>query len=793
MLHPANLYAKLAFDEIKNLIAKECISPMGKAMLDKLQFITHFDLLHKLLKQTHEFKTILSSGSSFPSDHYHDLGDFLNKLRIEGSFLEEEDFFKTIQVLQTTDQCIRFFKQLEGVYPQLQILAEPIRPGTSVIALVSGVIDEKGKIKENASPRLLSIVQEIASAERDAQKKINQLYRHAVAEGWVGDAQLTIREGRLVIPVLSEHKRKIKGFIHGESATGQTCFIEPAEVFELNNKVRDLSFEKRKEIIKILTELTTAIAPYYDDILAAYRFLGLIDFIRAKALFAKKIDAEMPILRKEPLIRFFDARHPLLFLNFKEQNKKVESLNIQIDQDDRIVVLSGPNAGGKSVCLKTVGLLQLMLQHGLLIPANEYSEAGIFKNIFADIGDDQSLESDLSTYSAHLSSMKKILEFADKASLILIDEFGTGTDPVFGGPIAEAVLEVLNRKKAKGLVTTHYSNLKIFANKEQGLINASMLFDAVNLQPLYRFEAGKPGSSYALEIAEKTGLQPEVLELARKKIGDGQKRVDLLLVELEKDKKQVHDLKLELEKKERKMNFLLDEADKTKIFLDENKKKLIKETKLELDALVKEANRQIEHTIREITESKADKIRTRASRDKLQAEIKQVQKKINKETQEQQPEINQELHAGDYVRIMGSETSGRIHLIRKNKAELEIGDIRTQVDISRLEKIQAPQSPTRKEKRQHAFLSELVNEKTTFNTILDLRGKRGDEALIEVERFLDKASLMGYKELKILHGKGDGILRKLIREYLQKYGNVEHFSDEELEFGGSGITVVNLS
>ena len=477
MIYPNNAGEKLGFFDIKELIKTYCLSTMGQQMVDKIQVMTNYEFINKFLRQTYEFKNILQNDTSLPIQNFFDIKSMVEKARIEGTYLSEDEFFKVSLSLGTVFSVIQYFTDREGQYPNLEALFEHLSIEKSIIRKIELIIDPKGKIKNNASSQLMTISSGIAKAEQEARKKIDQIFKSAQNNGWTADGNLTIRDGRLCIPVLSENKRKIKGFIHDESASGQTVFLEPDEVFHLNNIIRDLEFERRREIIKLLVQLTDELRPYVPLLLSYHGLLTKLDFVRAKALFAINIEAEMPVLIKEAEIELINARHPLLFLNFKKEKQTVVPLNIKIDDQERVIVVSGPNAGGKSVCMKTVGLLQIMVQSGLLIPADENSKVGIFKQIFADIGDDQSIESDLSTYSAHLSKMKYFIDFANSKTLILIDEFGTGTDPQFGGPIAEAVLENLNKKNVRGVVTTHYSNLKTFANSTPGLENASMLFN----------------------------------------------------------------------------------------------------------------------------------------------------------------------------------------------------------------------------------------------------------------------------------------------------------------------------
>ena len=787
MIYPNNAQEKLGFLEIKELIKSYCISPMGEQMVDKIQMLTNFDHIHKFLSQTKEFKNILVNDSPLPINNFFDIKLHAAKLKIEGTYLSEDEFFQVYQSLNTVFSVIHYFSEREGVYPNLEALFEHLPIEKSILLKIEAIIDPKGKIKNNASKELLEIITTLSRAEQDARKKIDQIFKSAQNNNWTADGNLTIRDGRLCIPLLAENKRKVKGFVHDESASGQTVYLEPEEVFQLNNAIRDLEFDKRREIIKILTALADQLRPYVPLLLSYHGLLTKLDFVRAKALFAIEIEAEMPVLSRNAEINLINARHPLLLLNFKKEKQTVVPLNIKIDDTDRIIVVSGPNAGGKSVCMKTVGLLQVMIQAGLLIPADEHSKAGVFKQVFADIGDDQSIESDLSTYSAHLSKMKYFVENANSKTLIVIDEFGTGTDPQFGGPIAEAVLESLNQRQVKGVITTHYSNLKVFANSAPGLENASMLFNNLEMQPLYILEMGKPGSSYAFEIAQKIGLPSKVLEAARNKIGEHQKKVDTLLVDLERDKKHLMDVRVSVEKRELHVKSLLEENEKLKSYLEENKKILIKDAKQEAQNIIRNANKLIENTISQIKESKADKQKTQNLRQNLQNEL---QKNEVKDKPVKLAVQETELQAGDWVSVEDSGTMGQVISIAKDNVILAIGDLRSVVKLKRLQKISNKAVP--KEIRRSSYSSSLTEGISQFSPELDLRGKRGEEALYEIERYLDKALMMGLSSLKIIHGKGDGILRKLIREYLRKFPQVDRMEDEHADRGGDGITYVYL-
>jgi DNA mismatch repair protein MutS2 len=786
MLYPKNSVDKLGFTEVKELIKAHCLSEMGQQMVDKIQVMSNYDQIYKFLNQANEFKNILVNDAALPIHHFFDIKSLANKARIEGVFLSEEEFYQVQASLQTVFAVIAYFSEREGLYPNLEALFEHLPIEKAILKKIDQVIDAKGKIRPNASRELLEITSGIAKAEQEARKKIDQIFKAASGNGWTADGSLTVRDGRLCIPLLAENKRKLKGFIHDESASGQTVYMEPEEVFTLNNRVRDLEFERRREIVKILTALTNELRPYTPLLLSYHSLLTKLDFVRAKALFAIDIEAEMPQVVNEAKLKLFNARHPLLFLNFKTEQKTVVPLNVHIDEGTRIIVVSGPNAGGKSVCMKTVGLLQMMVQAGLLIPAAEASVVGVFKQLFVDIGDDQSIESDLSTYSAHLSKMKTFVEDANGKTLVLIDEFGTGTDPQFGGPIAEAVLESLNHKKVKGMVTTHYSNLKIFASNTEGIENASMLFNNVEMKPLYQLEIGKPGSSYAFEIAQKIGLPQNVLNLAKNKVSEGQKKVDTLLVDLEREKREIFETKQKLDKQQRRVNELQAENEKLKSYLEENKKVLIREAKDQAKNIILNANKLVENTISEIKSSNADKETTRNLRENLNIELKK--NTVKAEPVKPNPAADEELKPGDWVKLTDSETTGQVIELIKDNVVIAIGDLRTVAKKKRVIKVSRSSVPKEIRKSFNSHTGDFAS----FSPEIDVRGMRTEDALHAIEKLFDRALMMGFNNLKIIHGKGDGILRKMIRQYLKKYDQVDRLEDEHADRGGDGITYAYL-
>lgn len=793
MLYPKNLEEKINFTKIRELLKDECTSSLGMDFVDKMSYSKDIKLVNRLLDQTDEFKKIIESGELFPASNFTNIYPYLEKAKIEGTFLYEDEFHEVKLSLFTLSKCIEFFLDHEEEYPQLFQLLGLVNLNNDLLRAIERIIDEKGKIRNNASKELSLIRSQILYEENRLRKVLERIFREARSKGLTpDDASITIRGGRMVIPVLAENKRKIKGFIHDESATGQTVFLEPAEVLDINNELKDLEYMERREIQKILTQLTDTLRPYIPELRKAFHFLGMVDFIRAKARFAIKTNANRPLLEKSRQLNWTNARHPLLEFALKQQGKKVVPLTIQLDHNRRLLVISGPNAGGKSVTLKTVAMVQFMLQCGLLVPLDESSVCSIFDNFFIDIGDEQNIENDLSTYSSHLMSMKYFTQFADKKTILFIDEFGTGTEPQFGGAIAEGILLALNKTGAYGVITTHYGNLKQVASKNQGLVNGAMRYDVDKLEPLYQLEIGKPGSSFALEIASKIGISKDILAYAKEHIGEERVKYDRLLTKLENEKVKYEQIIAENQRKERLLDKRLQEYTELKETVEKNKKQYIQEAKAEAKALLDQVNKKIEASIKEIKESKADSAtakKVRAEIDTLKTQVKPDKKEIH------QPEIKVvggEIQEGDYVRLKDNGAIAQVMSIRKKEAEISIGDLKSKVKVSRLEKIS--HSEMKKEKKTFAKRTGFdTNLKMMdFSPNLDIRGKRGEEILSLVQNFIDDGFMLGLKDLRIVHGKGDGILRDLTRNLLRGMNSVAKIEDEHADRGGSGVTLVTL-
>jgi len=794
MLYPSNLEHKINFVKIKEILKAECTSSLGMDFVDKISFTSDANLVARLLDQTEEFRQILVSGESFPMSNFTNLYPYLEKAKLENSFLDAEDFHEVKLSLQTIRTCVSFFQKNEAVYPVLsQLLGLLIDLDLSLLKAIDAIIDEKGKVKANASRELQLIRSQILYEEARLRKVMERVFREARAKGLTPeDAQMTVRSGRLVIPVAAENKRKLRGFIHDESATGQTVFMEPEEALDINNEIRDLEYMERREIIKILTLLTNRLRPAIPALRKATNFLGLMDFIRAKAKFAQKTTSARPEITKERQLIFRNARHPLLEIALKAQGKKVVPLQIKLSGHERLLVISGPNAGGKSVTLKTVALLQYMLQCGLLIPVEPESKSTLFDNFFIDIGDEQNLENDLSTYSSHLMSMKHFSNFADRKTIVFIDEFGTGTEPQFGGAIAESILLALNKLSAYGVITTHYGNLKQVASKNQGLVNGAMRYDVDKLEPMYQLEIGKPGSSFALEIASKIGISKEILDYAKSQIGEDRVRYDRLLTQLENEKNQYGELLAEVKSQDHLLKTRLQEYKELKETLETTKKKYIQEAKEEAKSLLDQTNKKIEATIRQIKEDKAEKERTKQVRQQLEEFKEKIKPEKIKVKTPSIVVLPGDIKVGDWVRLKDNGAIAEVLQLRSKEAELSIGELKSNVKISRLERIS--QGEVKKEKKSSSFRGNFnTNEKMMdFSMNLDLRGKRGEEILSLIQTFIDEGYMLGIKDLRIVHGKGNGILRDLTRNFLKDMSQIKLMEDEHADRGGAGVTVVTL-
>jgi len=810
LIYPNNFEDKIGFLAIKEMLRESCLSLAGEKFVDNIRFISRFDALETRLQQTNEFRQLMLMETAFPASNFFDLTDVLLFLKTKGSSISQEELFDLKLSLKAIIAVKTYLYKKRENYPSLYELEYQVIFDIEIIEKLESIIDDKARIKDNASPALFEIRNKINTLSRSLRNKIHQSLQHAKKQGWTrDDAEITIRNGRAVIPMLASDKRKIKGFVHDESRTGQIVYLEPIELFDTNNELRELELAEKLEINKILLQFTEDLKPNIDDLVLAYRYLGMVDFIRAKAKLALKLEAVKPILNKTNDFQWREARHPLLYLAHKKKNKKVVPLNISLSNKQRILIISGPNAGGKSVCLKTVGLLQYMLQCGLLVPMRENSEMRLFNDIFIDIGDEQSIENDLSTYSSHLLNIKNLVNNAVEKSLFLIDEFGTGTEPAIGGAIAEASLEQLNYKKAFGVVTTHYSNLKAMAKEGNGIVNAAMLFDTKELLPLYRLKIGTPGSSFAFEIARKIGLDEQILNRARKKSGRKEINLDQRLQEVELEKERIERKQEELLFTDNALKELVDKYEALNSKLQAEKQIIIHKAKAEAKEILKGANRLIEKSVREIKESQAEKEAVKSIRKKveetkqdIEKSLKQVPKErpriVSTKEKKQQSNISvikEKPIVGDEVRIIGQESVGILEEIKGKNALVSFDSLRISVGYSKLEKVKVKhkKSQTKSQNQFHnSILKEIHHRSMNFKPNIDIRGQRAEEALSFVKQWVDEAILVNSKDLEILHGTGNGILRSIIRDYLSSVPEVKSFADAHIDFGGAGKTIIKL-
>ena len=819
MFYPLNFEQKTGFDKIRFLVSDKCLSPLGKERVADMYFLTDYKTIGDKLEQVDEFVRIQQEEEDFPANYFFDVRYSLKRIRPEGTWLDERELFDLKRSLQTIHDIVRFFRPAEEEeikYPALTALAGDILVFPQLIGKIDAILDKFGKIKDSASPELQTIRREITVTMSNISRSLQSILRSAQSEGVVDkDVTPTMRDGRLMIPVAPAFKRKIKGIVHDESATGKTVFIEPEVVVEANNRIRELEGEEKREIIRILTEFTNLIRPLAPDILQSYEFLADIDFIRAKALFALEVGGIRPIVEDTQQVDWVKAVHPLLYLSLKRQHKEVVPLDITLTPEKRLLIISGPNAGGKSVCLKTVGLLQYMMQCGLLVPMHERSRMGIFENLFIDIGDEQSIENDLSTYSSHLTNMKFFVKNCNEKTILLIDEFGSGTEPQIGGAIAEALLHRFNERNSYGVITTHYQNLKHFAEETPGVVNGAMLYDRHLMQPLFKLAIGNPGSSFAIEIARKIGLPEDVIAEASEKVGQDYINMDKYLQDIVRDKRYWESKRQNIRQREKRLEEVIARYEKDLNEVNSQRKEIVKEAKAEAAQILSEANAKIENTIREIKEAQAEKERTKQARadlqefkerigdkqeedDRIARKMAKLKERSERKKQKQKTSVSfnrDVIEVGDNVRLKGQTTPGTVLEVQEKDAVVAFGMIKSTVKLDRLEKVSKGQ--IKKDIQKSTFISEQTSDqmhekRLRFKQEIDVRGMRGDEALQTVTYFIDDAIQVGAQQVRILHGTGSGILRQLIREYLRSVPGVRDFHDEHVQFGGAGITVVEL-
>jgi DNA mismatch repair protein MutS2 len=822
MIYPDNFEVKIGFDRIRKLLSENCISPMGRSKVETIEFMSDHGAISLDLSKTFEFQQLLKFEDFFPSDNYYDIAGCLNKIRIEGSFPEVQEVFDLKRSLETVKEILNFFKSKESeTYPVLKSMCGNVKTYPYVLESIDRIIDKHGTIKDNASKGLREIRSELAGKRAMVSKKLYAILKQAQAEGIVdADTSVSIRNGRGVVPVNVYSKRRIKGLIHDQSSSGKTVYNEPEEIVEINNDIMELEHEERREIVRILMSFADNVRPYIDDLLESNLFLGEIDFIKAKALLGNHLNSVKPVIIDKPHLYWRRAIHPLLFLTFEKlSGRKVVPLDIELDEKNRILLISGPNAGGKSVCLKTVGLLQYMVQCGITIPVGEGSETGIFKNIFIDIGDEQSIDNDLSTYSSHLINMKYFIKNASDDTLILIDEFGTGTEPMLGGAIAEAILGELNRCLVFGVFTTHYTNLKHYASVTEGIVNGAMAFDIHHMQPLFQLTIGKPGSSFAFEIARRIGLPDEILNIASAKAGVKNIKFDKHLKDIARDKRYWETKRQIIRQQEKRLEEIINEYEKELTGAKSLRKEIISKAKDEAGSLLSESNKIIESTIRQIKEAQAEKEKTKEIRQQLEefkstftekiqatpspaekkAKILNIKaKKFRKDVpvKKKEPEKIKDgsLKPGDPVRMIDTLAAGEVINIRDDMVQVETGNMKIFVPLEKVERISKAELKKSLKMNQapQALNWELGQKKILFKPEIDIRGLRGEEAIEMVRDLIDNALIVQHRNLRILHGKGNGILRQLVRQYLSTTAGVKTFRDEHVEFGGSGITVVEM-
>ena len=857
MIYPNNFEHKLGFDEIRRLLKERCLSTLGKEKVDEMTFSTDVDVINEWLTQVREFRSLQETKDDFPMQYFFDVREAIMRIRLENTHLEEDEVWDLRRSLETITNIVKYLEhgaeetasgEMKYPYPALHRLTEGVMTFPAMIRRIDSILDKFGKIKDSASMTLATIRHDLEKTQSGISRTLYTILHAAQKDGLVDkDAAPTMRDGRLVLPVAPGVKRRINGIVHDESATGKTVFIEPAEVVEANNKVRQLEAEERREVIRILTVFTEEVRPYVSDILNAYQLLAQIDLIHAKAEWARLTKAFEPTVGSKPHIDWIHAIHPLLQLSLEKKGEKVVPLDISLTFPKRLLIISGPNAGGKSVCLKTVGLLQYMLQCGLPIPIGDRSTTGIFHHILIDIGDEQSIENDLSTYSSHLMNMKQMMRQANDQSLLLIDEFGSGTEPTIGGAIAEAMLKQFWKKKTFGVITTHYQNLKHFAEDHEGVVNGAMLYDRHEMQALFQLAIGQPGSSFAIEIARKTGIPEEVIKDASDIVGSDYIQSDKYLQDIVRDKRYWEGKRQTIHQHEKSLEHKINRYEDELNEIDRQRKEILRKAKEEAEELLRESNKKIENAIREIKEAQAEKERTRLVREELNAfkeelaeidtrdndeaiarKIRQIQerkerkekrraeknKKLEESGKENSPAADKSLttssslltplKAGDTVRIKGLTSVGEVESTDGKMATVIFGGMKTKMRVERLEHAEKPKAQTTKAEERNNNIAgsyatvsrdtrEVIdNRKLNFRQDLDVRGMRGDEAINAVTYFIDDAILVGMSRVRILHGTGTGVLRQLIRQFLGTIPNVKAYRDEHVQFGGAGITVVDL-
>jgi len=877
MIYPSNYEQKIGFDEIRRMLKGHCQSTLGQEKVDEIAFTDDAATVNEQMEQVREMRRLMQATEKPEMNYFFDVRESVTRIRMENTHLEEDELWDLRRSLETIGIVVTFLNKNNGddenpdyLYPALHRMAKNVMTFPAMIRRIDSILDKFGRIKDSASMTLAGIRHDMEQTAGSISRTLYTILHAAQREGLVAqDVAPTLRDGRLMIPVAPGLKRKINGIVHDESATGKTVFIEPAEVVEANNKVRELEAAERREIIRILTVFSDELRPHVQEVLDSYQFLAQIDLVHAKAEMAEQMQAFEPQVKDEPHMDWIRAIHPLLQRSLAKQDKKVVPLDIRLETTDltdstdikgttnytngtnskndknvgRLLIISGPNAGGKSVCLKTVGLLQYMVQCGISIPIGDRSTVGMFQNIMIDIGDEQSIADDLSTYSSHLLNMKNMMKQANSRTLLLIDEFGGGTEPTIGGAIAEAVLKQFWKKEAFGVITTHYQNLKHFAEDHPGVVNGAMLYDRHQMQALFQLSIGQPGSSFAIEIARKTGIPEEVIKDASDIVGSDYIQSDKYLQDIVRDKRYWEGKRQTIHQHEKSLEGHIQRYETNLEEIERERKAILNRAKAQAEELLAEANRKIENAIREIKEAQAEKEQTRLIREELQefreqvqnddtrglmseedfakklrqmeerkarkaqrkekkgAEQKAVSEKLAERAKASLNDANRPLEKGDSVRIKGTNSIGEIEAIQGKQVTVIFGGLRSKVKLEQLERTDKRKEVSQNAADKHAHLAiqtshmtraTMEDRRQNFHQDLDVRGMRGDEAIDTVMHFIDDAILIGLSRVRILHGTGTGILRQLIRQYLATVPNVKKAKDEHVQFGGAGITVVDL-
>ena len=837
------LEQKIGFDLVREKISAKCATQYAVRKVAAEQISRDPSEIMFRLRLTDEMRLICLFEDSFPAGGYLDTKAFLLPLQAENTTIDLPSLRMLRTSLDTLRRILAFFRECkDDLYPTLRQISATVHYEPEIGRRIEAILDRAGEVRDTASPELGEIRRTLRSKEGQVSRRINAILGAAKGEGLVeSDAEVVVRDGRVLIPVPASVKKKLPGIVYDESASGKTAFVEPLEIIELGNQIRELQFEEQREIARILFAFTEALRPYLTGLIAASEYIGEIDFIRAKALVALDMIAGMPILSENGELNLRRARHPLLEASLRREKKEIVPLTLSLSKEKHILLISGPNAGGKSVCLKTVGLLQYMFQWGMLIPTSEVSELMIFDSIFIDIGDDQSLENDLSTYSSHLQNMREILTHATASSLVLIDEFGSGTEPAAGGAIAEAVLARLDEMGAYGVITTHYTNLKLYADKSSGVVNGAMLFDGAAIKPLFQLQQGMPGNSFAFELARKMGLPADVVKDAEERAGSEYVNIERNLRQIARSRRVLDEKLARIKSTDKTLESLTDKYQKELGEVKALKKNILDEAKREAQEILSEANRQVERTIREIREAQAERDKTKVAREnltKFKEELQQerpsendaaierkmqqivARKERERARKEKRGEISPSkegllslrsgpgqagndgktadspLRVGDKVRLKDNDMVGEVTQIAAKYISVSIGSIISKIAPGKVEKISNQQY---KDKSRSTFRpvihydSESISRrKLEFRPTIDIRGQRLNDALDIVMHFIDDATMVGVGQVKILHGKGNGVLREEIRKYLKTVPAVKSFRDEAVQQGGAGITVVEM-